>query len=414
MPVHLERHGRVGVITIDRPAKRNAIDTDTAAGLSAALDSLEADPEIWCGVLTGAGGFFSAGTDLTEPASPRAEAGGEYGIIRRTRSKPLIAAVEGFALGGGFEIVLACDLVVAGEQSRFGLPEVGIGVIATCAGLFRAPRALPLNVARELALCGKPLGAARMYELGLVNRVVTDGSTLPAAIELAGEICDNSPISVSETLKAINGYVGLDDDAGWQLTDRAIGAIAVSPDREEGRAAFFDRRPPEWVGLHREESDGDGAPVGVDGDTIGPQPSADSYLVALGVLAAYCGSLDQRSPQDLRRLLHDGVTLELATGTHAGADAAMDSYEGFFAAADRTTRHHVTNVWIIDESHDRIEVEAYLLAVTEKDGNVSIASGTYHIDLVKVGETWLIARNRIDLDVSFVRVAERAPAPPGT
>ena len=249
MPAHLERVGRVGVVTIDRPAKRNAIDAATANELSARLDELEADTDIWCGVLTGTSEVFSAGTDLNEPASPRTESGGEYGIIRRTRTKPLVAAIEGAALGGGFEIVLACDLVVAAESSRFGLPEVAIGVIATCGGLFRGPRALPLNVAREMALCGAPLDAHRLHRLGFVNRLVPDGTARSEAIDLAEQVSRNSPISMRETLRAIDRYVASDDELAWQLTDAAIDAIRSSPDLVEGRAAFFDRRPPEWAGL---------------------------------------------------------------------------------------------------------------------------------------------------------------------
>lgn len=249
MTVQLTSHDRVAVVTIDRPAKRNAIDTNTASALSDALDRVEADGSIWCAVITGAGGTFCAGTDLNEPRSPRTESGGEYGIIRRTRSKPLIAAVEGSVLGGGFEIVLACDLVIAGEGSRFGLPEVGIGVIATCGGLFRGPRALPVNVLKEMALTGAPLGADRLYQLGVVNRVVPAGSTLAAAIDLARQICRNSPISVRETLRAVDAFVSSDDEHGWRLTEYAIAAIAKSPDLAEGREAFFARREPVWDGL---------------------------------------------------------------------------------------------------------------------------------------------------------------------
>jgi enoyl-CoA hydratase len=254
MTVKLERIGRVGVVTIDRPAKRNAIDAATASELSDRLDKVESDGEIWCGVLTGTSEAFCAGTDLNEPTSPRTTTGGEYGIIRRKRTKPLIAAVEGVALGGGFEIALACDLIVAGEHSRFGLPEVGIGVIATCGGLFRGPRALPLNVAREMALSGAPFDPARLYQLGVVNEVVPDGEARAAAISFAERICLNSPISIRETLSAIEAYVSLDDDAAWHITDAAIAAIGASPDLSEGRVAFFERRKPRWRGLSHSDS----------------------------------------------------------------------------------------------------------------------------------------------------------------
>ena len=170
--VDVEREGAALVVTMNRPERRNAVDRGLADALSAALDMLDDDESLWCGVLTGGQSYFSAGSDLTAGGDYVTERGGEYGIIRRRRRKPLIAAVEGFALGGGMEIVLACDLVVASRTARFGLPEVGIGVIPTCAGLFRAPRSLPLNVARELILTGDMFPARRAYEHGLVNRVV--------------------------------------------------------------------------------------------------------------------------------------------------------------------------------------------------------------------------------------------------
>src|SRR5438067_498750 len=154
MPVQTEARARVLVVSIRREHKRNAIDQEIADGIGAALDRLEDDPELWVGVLTGTPAVFSAGSDLaaSKSRSTATDRGGEYGVIRRDRVKPLIAAVEGPALGGGFEIVLACDLVVAARDASFGLPEVKRGLVPTCGGLFRAPRALPLNVAKEMLL----------------------------------------------------------------------------------------------------------------------------------------------------------------------------------------------------------------------------------------------------------------------
>ncbi len=178
MPVDTETHDRVLVVTIRREEKRNAIDDELAEGISAALDRLDDDPELWVGMLTGTPTVFSAGSDLarTSGGSSAATArGGEYGVIRRDRVKPLIAAVEGPALGGGFEIVLACDLVVASRTASFGLPEVKRGLVPTCGGLFRSSRALPLNVAREMLLTGDRLDPERAYALGLVNVLAEPG-----------------------------------------------------------------------------------------------------------------------------------------------------------------------------------------------------------------------------------------------
>jgi enoyl-CoA hydratase len=177
------REERVLIISMVRGAKRNAIDRTMADALDDALNELDDDAGLWAGILTGTTEVFSAGSDLTAGGDYVTSRGGEYGIIRRRRRKPLIAAVEGPALGGGLEIVLACDLVVAARTARFGLPEVGIGVVPTCAGLFRAPRALPLNLARQLILTGRPIEAQRAYEVGLVN-VLTITVTLWSRLRL--------------------------------------------------------------------------------------------------------------------------------------------------------------------------------------------------------------------------------------
>jgi len=159
MPVTIEKHDRICVIQMNRPEKRNAINPEMTLALDAALNEFEDDDDLWVAILTGYGEGFCAGTDLAESSGPRTERGGEYGVIRRSRRKPLIAAVEGMALGGGMEIVLACDLVVASASATFGLPEARRGVIATCGGLFRAQRALPLNIARQILLTGEPISA---------------------------------------------------------------------------------------------------------------------------------------------------------------------------------------------------------------------------------------------------------------
>ena len=162
--------------------------------------------------------------------------------------KPLIAAVEGVAFGGGFEIAMCCDMVVASRAARFGLPEVKRGVVATSGALFRAPRALPLNVARELLLTGQEMDAGRAERLGFVNRVVEPGEALSVAVELAGLIAQNSPVSVRETMAAVDALVSADDDAGWATTEKAKDVVQNSQDAIEGISAFFEKRTPNWPG----------------------------------------------------------------------------------------------------------------------------------------------------------------------
>ncbi len=242
------REGHVLVISMERSAKRNAIDRAMADALDAALNELDDDEGLWAGILTGTAEVFSAGSDLTAAGDYVTERGGEYGIIRRRRHTPLVAAVEGPALGGGLEIVLACDLVVAAHTARFGLPEVTIGVIPTCAGLFRAPRALPLNVARQLILTGRPIDAGRAHQLGLVNVLTEPGQALAGAFELTSQICANAPASVRACLAAVNELAAADDESGWRETERALTAATASADAREGVAAFLEKRPPVWTG----------------------------------------------------------------------------------------------------------------------------------------------------------------------
>jgi enoyl-CoA hydratase len=236
------------LIEMQREDKRNAINPEMARGLDAALNELDDDPNLWAGVLTGTSKVFSAGTDLADGYDTVTERGGSYGIIQRRRIKPLVAAVDGPALGGGFEIVMACDLVVAGPTARFGLPEVTRGVLATCGGLFRTPRVLPLNIAKQMVLTGEPISAERAYSLGLVNVVAAEGATVTEALALAERICANSPVSVRESLTVLNELVGVNDEQGWSATVAATAVVVASDDCKEGVKAFFERRPPHWTG----------------------------------------------------------------------------------------------------------------------------------------------------------------------
>lgn len=234
MPVHSERRGRVCVVTIDRVERANSIDLDTALKLSAAFDALAADADARAVVLAGAGErTFCAGMDLGEVRAGRAAdingvPGGFGGLVRREFPKPVIAAVEGAAMGGGFELVLACDLVVASASATFALPEVGHGLIAASGGLIRLPRRIPAAVATELLLTGERLDAERARSLGLVNRVVAPGQAVPAAVALAEAIADRDPAAVSATVRLSRQIVRGEEAESWQASDALAASLQAA------------------------------------------------------------------------------------------------------------------------------------------------------------------------------------------
>lgn len=247
----IERRGHVDLMTINRPDARNAINRATAEAIDAALDAADADDEVWVVVLTGAGDkAFSAGMDLKAFAAGEVPftAHGFGGITRREFSKPLIAAVNGAALAGGFEIMMSCDLVVAADHARFGIPEATRGLVAGAGGLIRLPKRVPLTVALEMALTGDPIDAERAYDLGLVNRVVPGGQLVDAAMALAERIVQNAPLAVRTSKRVMREAVELNEAQAWTVNDEAFAAIGRSADALEGAVAFAEKRPPNWRG----------------------------------------------------------------------------------------------------------------------------------------------------------------------
>jgi enoyl-CoA hydratase len=251
--VEYRQEGRVAVLTINRPEARNAVNGDVARSMEAGLDRLEEDEGTWIGIVAGEGPVFSAGADLKAIASGQAadlqtKRGGFGGITRRERTKPLIAAVDGPALAGGCEIVLSCDLVVASTNARFGIPEVKRSLVAAAGGLFRLPRALPRNVAMELALTGDPIDAERAHAFGLVNELVEPGKALEAARALAERINANAPVAVRQSRRVLVEGMLADDDTAWKVTVDAMAKAMATEDFAEGPLAFIEKRPPVWKG----------------------------------------------------------------------------------------------------------------------------------------------------------------------
>jgi enoyl-CoA hydratase len=249
-----ERQGHTEILTINRPEARNAINGAVSRAFAAAFDDLEADDDCWVVIVTGSGDkAFSAGMDLKaftagEGADIIDAKGGFGGISRREFSRPIIAAVNGSALAGGCEIMLACDLVVAVEEAKFGIPEVKRGLMAGGGGLFRLPKKIPPNIAMELALTGDPIDAGRALELGLINRVVPAAKLMEEALALAGTIAENAPLAVRVSKRVMKQAGELADAEGWEINNAAAAEVFGSADAQEGPIAFAEKRKPNWTG----------------------------------------------------------------------------------------------------------------------------------------------------------------------
>lgn len=249
--VLVERRGGVQVITINRPEAKNALNAAVARGIAAAVDELDEDDNLRVGVLTGAGGTFSSGMDLKAFLTgelPIVEGRGLGGITEAIPRKPLIAAVEGWALAGGFELLLACDLVVAAETARFGVPEVKRGLVAGAGAAFLLARRVPQAIALEMLLTGEPVTAQRAADVGLVNRLAPEGGALDAAIALAEVIAANGPLAVAVSKQIARTSFDWTIEEGWRAQGQLTAPVFVSEDAREGASAFAEKRPPVWKG----------------------------------------------------------------------------------------------------------------------------------------------------------------------
>jgi len=246
-----EARGAVLVITINRPDARNSMNRAAAEAMGAALDQLDADSDLSVGVITGAGKGFSAGMDLKGFASgefPVAGDRGLAGIAQRSARKPLIAAVEGFALAGGLEIALACDIIVASREARLGIPEVGVGLFAGAGALLRLPRRVGLGQAALLALTGKPISGEEGHRIGLVDRLVEPGAALTEAVALAGTIAANAPLALAASKAVLVDGFTKSDAEFWPWQQQFFSEVFTSKDALEGARAFAEKRPPNWQG----------------------------------------------------------------------------------------------------------------------------------------------------------------------
>lgn len=244
----------IAVVTLNRPEKRNAINGAMTRALESAVQAVEADDKIRVAILAASGDkVFCAGADLSEVAAGRAqelatETGGFAGFVKAPRTKPWIAAVRGTALGGGLELTLACDMAIAGEGTKFGLPEAKLGRLAAAGGAFRLVRAMPRALAIELLTTGRSFDAHEAKALGVVNRVVADDDILPEALRLARDIADNAPVAVREALALARVAGQCTEEQLWELTAAASVRIATSADAKEGTKAFLEKRKPQWSG----------------------------------------------------------------------------------------------------------------------------------------------------------------------
>lgn len=243
----------IALLTLDRPEQRNAVNAALAADLRAVLAQFEADDTARVGILTGAGRVFSAGMDLKAFLGGEGEAilfgeGRFAGFVDASRTKPMIAAVNGAALAGGLEIALGCDLIVAEEGAMFGLPEVGVGIFAVAGGPFRLARRIPPARAIELALTGRRIGVDEAHALGLINRIAPVGEVVKAAMDLAHEVARNAPLGVAATLRICRAALQERDAELFALSDRLWNTVEASADAAEGPRAFAEKRAPRWTG----------------------------------------------------------------------------------------------------------------------------------------------------------------------
>jgi enoyl-CoA hydratase len=245
-----ERRGNVLIVTINRPEARNACNLAVAKGISEAMDLIDGDDDLFLGILTGAGGNFSAGADLKATSRgerPVTERGG-FGMFSRPPRKPMIAAVEGYAVGGGFELCLSCDLIVASRTAQMGLPEVRHNLIAIGGALFRLPKRMPYHIAMELALTGKPRPAEFFEKYGVVNRLVAPGQALDAALSFADELLVSGPTALSASKEIIFQGGNWTEEEAWERQVPFAQEAMNAEDRQEGLIAFAEKRKPVWKG----------------------------------------------------------------------------------------------------------------------------------------------------------------------
>lgn len=245
-----EKRGSLFIVTINRPEVRNAFNQETANQMHAAMDEFENDPNLFVGIITGAGGCFSAGADLKAAAKGegRQTPRGGFGIFARPPKKPLIAAVEGYAVAGGMELCLACDLIVAARDARMGLPEVRHNLVAIGGGLFRLPKRMPYHLVMELALTAQMLPATYFHQYGVVNRLAEPGKALEVAIELAEQLLENGPTALIATKEIIRRSYEWTEEEAWKAQLAIAKPALESEDRQEGLRAFAEKRKPVWKG----------------------------------------------------------------------------------------------------------------------------------------------------------------------
>jgi enoyl-CoA hydratase len=246
-----ETRDGVLIITLNRPEAKNAANRALAEGVAAAIDELESNDALRVAILTGAGGTFCSGMDLKAFVTgemPTVKGRGFAGLTEYRASKPIVAAVEGYALAGGFELAISCDLVVAASDAKFGIPEVKRGLAAAAGGLVKLPKQIPPRIAMELALTGDFIGAERAYELGLINRVANSGAALDGALELAQKISANGPLAIAASLKVVASAQDWSSDEMYARQQEIVGPVFSSEDAIEGATAFAEKRAPVWKG----------------------------------------------------------------------------------------------------------------------------------------------------------------------